>query len=161
MGDARNYWSDCGQVFFCEACLTGKPESERSPKDIRYCLECQPFLEVEYKLRGEKYIPILNTQLGVVTESKSGVDNTQPVETYTEQQKTKMSILTEKPSTMDNFRPRGRPKTYKKRSLPGDKIKQLHQDGIGATAIASLLKREYGIDVSYKTIQRVLTGKRK
>ena len=72
-----------------------------------------------------------------------------------------MSTLNSPSPTVDNLRPRGRPKTYKKRWLPNDKIKQLHKDGVGAKAITTQLKREKGIDISYKTIQRVLSGERK
>ena len=71
-----------------------------------------------------------------------------------------MSTLNPPNLTVDNFRPTGRPKTYKKRLLPDDKIRQLHKDGMGAKAIATKLKREKGIIVSYKTIQRVLSGER-
>ncbi len=147
---------------FCQACLTGKPESERSSKDARYCLECQSLIEGEYKIRGEKYIPVLNTQPQpeLVTESKSGSAKTQPIETHTGKQKTKMSTLNSPSVTVDNFRPRGRPKSYKKRPLPDDKVKQMHKEGMGAKAIAIQLRTEQGITVSYKTIQRVLAGQR-
>ena len=71
-----------------------------------------------------------------------------------------MSTLNSPSVTVDNFRPRGRPKTYKKDILPDNKIKYLHEEGMGAKAIATWLKREEGIDVSYKTVQRVLSGER-
>lgn len=72
-----------------------------------------------------------------------------------------MSTLNSPTLEVDKFRPTGRPKTDKKLSLPDDKIKQLYKDGMGARAIATKLKKEEGIDVSYKTIQRVLSGERK
>ena len=49
----------------------------------------------------------------------------------------------------------------KHRRLPEDLIKQLAGEGMGSKAIAARLKAELGITVSYKTIQRVLSGKRK
>ena len=93
-------------------------------------------------------------------ESKSDGSPEQPNEFYTEKQKMKMSTLKEKPAKVDNFKVRGRPKTYKKRQLPEDRIKQLHKEGMGTKAIATYLKREQSITVSYKTIQRVLSGER-
>ena len=83
------------------------------------------------------------------------------MEIPTEEQETKMSILDSMTPRVDNFRPRGRPKTYKKRSLPDDQIKHLHNEGMGAKAIATKLRTEQDIDVSYKTIQRILSGQRK
>ena len=44
--------------------------------------------------------------------------------------------------------------------LPDYEIKQLHNNGMGSKAIAAQLKREHGIDVSYKTVQRVLSGEK-
>ena len=72
-----------------------------------------------------------------------------------------MSISNEPSVTMDIFRPRGRPKHYEKRELPEELIRQLSSEGMGSRAIASRLRAERGIKVSYKTIQRVLSGERK
>ena len=49
----------------------------------------------------------------------------------------------------------------KHRRLPEDLIKQLSRKDMGSKAIAAKLKRDKGIKVSYKTIQRVLSGERK
>lgn len=114
--------------------------------------------EVWLSVEDNFVMPKLATD--VVTESISGYFQAQPMEIPTEKEKTKMSTLNSTSPKVDNFRPRGRPKTYKKLSLPDDKIKQLHKEGLGAKAIASKLKREQGIPVSYKTIQRVLSGER-
>ena len=73
---------------------------------------------------------------------------------------TKMSTLNEPPVIVDNFRPRGRPKYYKKRELPEELIRQLHSQGMGSKAIASSLKARQSVVVSYKTIQRILKGER-
>lgn len=72
---------------------------------------------------------------------------------------TKKSISNEPSVTMDIFRPRGRPKHYEKRELPEELIRQLSSEGMGSRAIASTLKKR-DIIVSYKTIQRVLSGER-
>jgi len=49
----------------------------------------------------------------------------------------------------------------KRRQLPEDLIKQWSSEGMGSKAITSQLKAELGITVSYKTIQRILSGERK
>ncbi len=134
---------------FCQACLTGKTEQEMSEKDARCCIGCQQVVEAEYALsadnsgRKSRYVPVAHR------------------ENYVESPKTKKSTLNSTNAKVDNFGSRGRPKVYKKRPLPDEEIKQLHQQGMGAKAIASQLKRELGIIVSYKTIQRVLSGERK
>ena len=48
----------------------------------------------------------------------------------------------------------------KHRDLPDELIAKLAGQGMRAKAIASELKREHGIIVSYKTIQRMLEGQR-
>lgn len=152
---------------FCEACLSGKTEVEMSERDTRYCKECQVSIESDYKLSGRKYIPlVVNIESNLAPSSnatinKISLENTEGRELHIEQGKTKMSTLNSPSPTVDIFRPRGRPKTYQKRPLPDDKIKQLHSEGIGVKAITTQLKKEQGVDVSYKTIQRVLSGERK
>lgn len=49
----------------------------------------------------------------------------------------------------------------KHRRLPEDLIRQLADQGMGSKAIAGWLKAERGVTVSYKTIQRILSGERK
>ena len=95
------------------------------------------------------------------TKSKSECPQEQPNKYHSEKEKTKMSTLNSPSLTVDNLGARSRPTTYKKRQLPDDKIKRLHKGGMGAKAIATRLKKEQGIDVSYKTIQRILSGERK
>ena len=73
----------------------------------------------------------------------------------------KMSTPDEKPVIVDKFKPRGRLKHYKKRELPEGLIRQLHGQGMGSKAITTKLKEETGIQVSYKTVQRILSGERR
>ena len=40
--------------FTCNGCLVAKPLSEQSPKDARYCIDCQPIIEYEYSLLVDK-----------------------------------------------------------------------------------------------------------
>jgi hypothetical protein len=161
-----SYYDDNGTLmrddgrFRCQACIECKYLSELSLKDARYCTFCQPIIEEEYRAiaerlgRANKYKPQPTqkptemTEIGVTPNSLSATPET------------KMSTLDEKPITVDNFRPRGRPKHYKKRELPIELIEQLHSKDIGSKAITTLLKREQGIEVSYKTIQRILSGER-
>jgi len=142
---------------FCQACLVGKTEQEISRRDTRYCLTCQPFLETEYGQNRQRYTPIPCNRQNPPEDTPHSAD----IQVPTGEQETKMSTLNSPSPKVDIFRPRGRPKTYKKCVLPDDKIKQLHEDGMGAKAIATRLKTEEGIDVSYKTIQRVLSGERR
>ena len=141
---------------FCLGCLVGKKQSQMSQKDIRYCLECQPVIEYEYLLLADKshakrYQP-------VKPEANLGAIESPNIDMDTGEEETKMSTLNCPSSTVDKFRPRGRPKTYKKRELPEELIKQLSQE-MGSKAIVTEL-RNRGINVSYKTIQRLLTGQR-
>ena len=156
MSDRDDHWSEDEQ-FFCQACLEDKPKRERSEEDFRYCNLCQPVIEGEYRAIVESkgrpltslYKPILRVPLS------------DPMESHTELKKSKMSTLIETPVTVDNFRPPDRPKTYKKQELPEPLIKEMKIAGMGAKAIATRLKVEQDINVSYKTIQRMLSGERK
>ena len=71
-----------------------------------------------------------------------------------------MSTSDDKKTTVDIIKPlvakvtRGK-RGPKHRDLPRDLIRQLAGEGMGSKAIASQLKREQGIAVSYKTIQRI------
>ena len=56
-----------------------------------------------------------------------------------------------------NIAKRGR----KRQRLPRGIILELHKDGLGSKAIATQLKTKQGIVISYKTIQRVLSGERR
>ena len=146
---------DMAFPFFCQACLVGKPESERSEKDARYCNFCQPVIEAEYAMQGRltRYKP-------AKPESIKSLELFVDKDIYPAEEKAKMSTLNSPSLTVDNFRPQGRPKTYKKKILPEGQIRQFHNEGMGPKAIATKLKREQSIAVSYKTIQRILSGER-
>jgi len=159
----ENYFSierDNQFPCFCQACVVGKTEGQMS-LDPRYCKGCFYCLLKESEILSPRkrpgWIPKAHNSL---SEGKITGEKQYPIPEHLDKQKTKMSTLNSPSVTVDNFRPRGRPKTYKKRSLPDDKIKQLDKDGMGAKAIVTQLKTEEGIEVSYKTIQRVLSGER-
>jgi hypothetical protein len=48
----------------------------------------------------------------------------------------------------------------KHKALPQELVKQWAGEGMGSKAIASKLNNELGINVSYKTVQRTLSGER-
>jgi len=81
--------------------------------------------------------------LSTLDGEKSGVDKILPAEG--------------EPRIFIHYKKRGR----KPKELPEALIRQLAEEGLGSKAIASRLVSELGIEVSYKTIQRLLSGKRK
>jgi len=134
--------------------MVGKPPTDGSP-DPRYCQSCYDFLLEEAALltgttrpkwiprrqeSGQNLIPVSGDGYGI------------------------MSTVEDKKNTVDIIHP---PVTYrtakrgpKHRRLPEDLIANLADEGMGSKAIASILKAKHGIGVSYKTVQRVLSGKR-
>jgi len=80
-----------------------------------------------------------------------------------------MSPLENEKTEVDIIQPTTSPRTVmrtntkkgpKRKQLPQVLILQWASDGMGSKAIASRLKVEHGIYISYKTIQRVLSGGR-
>ncbi len=147
-------------TFFCRGCLDDRPAADASP-DPRYCRGCCDFLikEAESLTSGRR--PAWFPQM---TKDKSPDDGhgptadpaPEPVRTCTQpaagREKTVgvlsmmgVGIL----STLGSSR-RGRRKIL----LPTDTISHLQHAGLGAKAIATRLRAEHGIEVSYKTIQR-------
>lgn len=142
--------------FFCQGCLIGKPMDDQSP-DPRYCVECYEFLckeaELVHPSRKPSWVPkqpkIAGKKVCRVVPYGAGI----------------MSTLESKKITVDIIQPSGGKGTHKKRGpkhreLPEDLIRELADGDLGAKAIAAALKRKQGIIVSYKTIQRVLAGRR-
>lgn len=139
--------------YFCEACLVGKREDEMSGEDIRYCVGCQQVIEESYSLSADT-----GSHLGRYTPQEQA-EKVAPMEMDIGKEKMKMSTLNQNIATVDIKRAGGRIKPRRKRELPEGLIKQL-SEGMGSKAVASKLKRDKGIDVSYKTIQRLLAGER-
>lgn len=144
------------ELFFCQTCLEDKPIGVQSP-DLRYCQGCYIFLlnEAEILPAGKRPAWIPKPQ-----KAYQGGGKAQPIANHTKEPKMKMSTLNSPSPTVASFRPRGRPTTYKKRELPEELISQLSREGVGAKVIASKLNKQ-GIDVSYRTIHRILSGERK
>jgi DNA invertase Pin-like site-specific DNA recombinase len=53
----------------------------------------------------------------------------------------------------------GKKRGRKTTALPQDKIRELNNAGQSSRTIAEKLKAEYDINVSYRTVQRVVAGK--
>ena len=145
--------------FFCKACLEDKPAIEQSP-DPRYCQGCYEFLlkEAEMLLASKRPAWIPKPQQPEkadksqyqVSQHGAGI----------------MSTLAGEKSGVDTITPLVSTKMFgkrgpKHRELPEDLIIQFACEGMGSKAIAARLRSEMGIKVSYKTIQRVLSGERK
>jgi len=139
--------------FFCKACLVAKPVAV-SP-DPRYCQTCYDFLlreaAMDTRRRGDDWKPKkAHKKAAQVAGDMRGI----------------MSPLESKKIEVDIIHPPGATRVSgkrgpKHRSLPEDLIMQWAGEGMGSKAIAARLKAEYGVKVSYKTIQRVLSGERK
>ena len=140
--------------FFCEACSVGKPAGEMSP-DPRYCQGCYEFLLKEVELlpasKRPKWIP----------KAQRVGSKSIPVP---QDEVLIMSTVKSKNIEVDIIHPLGATRSIvkrgpKHRELPEDIIRQLAGEGMGAKAIATMLTGE-GVEVSYKTIQRLLSGQR-
>lgn len=140
--------------FFCQACLVGKPASEISP-DSRYCWGCYEFLLKEAEMDASRH----------GGDWKPQEADTMPAQ-VSQDMRTIMSTVKNNKTEVDIIKPRDASKAPGRRGpkhqpLLEDMIIRLAGEGMGSKAIASRLKRELGIVVSYKTIQRLLSGERK
>jgi hypothetical protein len=139
--------------FICQACLVGKPPREQSP-DERYCNPCYQFLSEEALLIGNRakqcWIPRFDVSCNRQERQQGASKPVTHIHTPT-------GILsTSKQQGTTVNKKRGR----KKKKLPEQDIRQLSSQGYGSKAISTKLKRK-GVIVSYKTIQRMLSGQRK
>ena len=143
---------DLSYPRFCKACLSGKDETEMSPKDFRYCLFCQGVIQGEYQrvadAKGKplSYFYKPEVPLNVVPPTGLGGKNMLPSET---------AEIPRYHNSTDS--PRRGPK---QKPLPEERIRGLSSAGLGVKAIAHELKVE-GILISAQTISRLLRGKRR
>lgn len=133
------------QSFFCHTCLEYQPMAEQSP-DIRYCKGGCDFLLKETAMIREH---------GVTKRA-----NWMPVKTPQKEKKVVVgdsvivSTLKKEKSLVDTI-------DRKFKQLPEDLIGRLANEGLGCKAIAAGLKAQCGVEVSYRTIHRILLGERK
>jgi len=144
--------------FWCHTCLVSHPATEQSP-DPRYCQGCYEFLlkEAEMLSPGKypKWIPKPQKALKKQYQVSQHGDR---IMSTLDGKKFEVDIID--PRDAMSKRPRGK-KGPKHRQLPEDLIMRLAGEGIGSKTIAARLKSEHGVTVSYKTIQRILSGERK
>lgn len=142
-----------GTHFWCMACLGACLLDDQSP-DPRYCQVCYDCLLKETGMdtsrRGGDWKP-------KIAHKKSAQ--------VSEYMRRNMSTLEGKKITVDIIPPETPKVTHGKRgpkqkTLPIELIEQWHSQGLGSKVIAARLKQDKEIVVSYKTIQRVLSGQR-
>ena len=148
--------------FFCYACAVGKPAEEQSP-DSRYCHDCYEFLVKEAELLPSNKRPSWIPR--VTRDNPKGKNGRQKSIQVSQDVVLNMSTLNDLKSEVDIIQPSVAKVTHGKRGpkhkvLPHDLIMQWRDEGMGSKAIATRLRGEQGIDISYKTIQRVISGER-
>ena len=140
--------------FFCESCLVGRVADDISP-DPRYCKGCYEVLLKEVEVlsvtKRPAWIPKPQKPEKVGDERHQMPPHGQEI----------MSTLESKRSEVDTIKPAVMTKGKrgpKHKSLPRDLLKKLEGEGMGSKAMAAKLKDDFGIRVSYKTIQRRLSA---
>jgi len=142
--------------FFCKTCLVGKPASEQSP-DERYCQGCYEVLLKEAEMLSPGKRPAWIPHKGEIGHQKSIQVSEDMVLIMSTLNGRKIEVDIIQPSVAKVTRGKRGPKH---KALPHELIKQWADEGMGSKAIATKLRTEQGITVSYKTIQRVLSGER-
>jgi hypothetical protein len=147
--------------FWCESCLIAKALSDQSP-DERYCQSCYDFLFGEADILQEKNSLAFRITSPDWLPQDGRKSNFSPLKTPTPIPNHSQNLSTSKKEkiTVDIFQPRTRKRGPKKMELPEKKIREMSKAGIGSKAITGRLRAEYGIHVSYKTIQRLLADKK-
>ena len=142
-------------LFYCFTCLEDKNRNELSP-DPRYCQSCYDFLfkEAESLPAGQR--PSWIPRPGAVKPISNAVVSPQAVDKNHIPALIGSAIMSTLDSTNETVIRRG----AKSKDLPVELISRWASEGNGSKAITSKLN-EQGIQVSYKTIQRVLSGERK
>jgi hypothetical protein len=141
--------------FWCHACLVSHSATEQSP-DPRYCQGCYDFL-----LKEAEILPKTKHPAWIPKPEKAGKKQYQVsrvgdgIMSTLENPKNEVDII--KPPVSPRKQPKRGPKH---KDLPLELIMQLAKEGIGSKSIAARLNAEHSVKVSYKTIQRVLSGER-
>lgn len=146
--EGRDYYlmDESGKYFFCRACLRTLPLKDMSSKDARYCGFCQEIVEAEYLIRAESRQTTLAALYKPVKRAldaeKAGTKN----------------IQVDNQGTL--ICPNGRG-AKKRQDLPEDLIIEMDRNGKSSRVISEYLNISMGIEVSYRTIQRITAGRRK
>lgn len=144
-------------VFFCEACLIDKPATEVSP-DPRYCQGCCDFLVKEAMSlpdhKRSKWVP------------KLGKENQYRIPDYGDVIMSTVLIDSSASDASGIINPQGKKFLLGKRGpkhkpFPEDLIRQLATEkGMDSKRISARLFNDHGIEISYRTILRILSGQR-
>jgi len=131
-------------------------------EDTRYCKDCYDFLLEEATLisgnRRPGWIPKKSKALHAKMEQAKQClipQDTRGIKSTLKEEKSKVATI--QPSVAKVTRGKRGPKH---KALPQELIEQWAGRGMGSKAIASKLNSELVITVSYKTIQRLLSGGR-
>lgn len=140
--------------FFCTACLMGKPASDQSA-DPRYCQGCYEFLLEEAELYNSRR----NTAWHPEKADKKAAHIPRDMRTIMATVKDKISTVAIIPSSVRKVA-RGK-RGPKHKALPVELIMQWAGEGMGSKKIAARLGNEYGLEVSFRTVARVISGDRR
>ncbi len=148
--------------FFCCACVVGKPAEEQSP-DPRYCRDCYELLLKEAKLLPVKKRPGWIPKPHQTPQKHQGRDKKlYPIPrgvvlnmSTLESEKTEVDII-QPPTPFRTVMRTDSKRGPKHKQLPQELIIRWANEDMGSKAIATKLKTDYGIKISYKTIQRVI-----
>jgi len=148
-----------GTHFWCHGHLAAQPVDDIS-LDNRYCQSCYDFLLREWEIikgwgnqRKPYWLPVKSKSSHLKSErvSKDVYLNMATVN----DKKSEVAIIHSPTFEVANNR-RG----PKHRDLPLDIIEKWQGEGLGSKRIASRLKEEYGVEVGFRTIARILSGQR-
>jgi hypothetical protein len=159
---------EAGTHFYCQGHLGARPIEEQS-EDPRYCRSCCVFLsqEAEQSHSRAAWVPRVK---GKRVRAANAVHDTPPAAPQPDRTplvkgdtipaqcpvpspESQPIMSTPKPSLVRRRGP-------KQKNLPVGEIKRWEKEGLGSKRIAARLKGQ-GVEVSYKTIQRILNGQRK
>jgi hypothetical protein len=133
-----------------------------SKRDSLFCVECQPFIEAEYKIRGEKYERFI-TFASEALQAVSTPQNDVPMELVVEKEKeVLLHTKTDKPHAYQNptrDRPKANVGGRPKKNIPVKLIRKLSKEGMSIAEVVRELKTR-GQSLSAMTVQRVLSGER-
>jgi len=148
-----------GTHFWCETCIVARPIETRSP-DYRYCQGCYEFLLKEAQMDtsrgGGNWKPAVTLPDKETSPLKAAEVSGHPPQIMSTVESKKIEVDIIQPSVSKVTRGKRGPKH---KALPRELIKQWAGEGMGSKAIASKLRADHNVTVSYKTIQRILVGK--
>jgi len=165
-----------GTHFWCQGCFLAKPLSEHSP-DPRYCRGCHDFLLEEAELQNTRksWMPKPAKKAKSAPRTETGTPPRQPLSPEVRGTQFRTTPTPPRPIMSTSTSPKrgvdiitssadkitGAKRGPKHKALPEDLITRWAQEeSMGSKAIAARLKTELGITISYKTIQRLLSGER-